>query len=62
MLFLNSSKAASLLNWKCVLTLNETMQLIYEWYYNYYSKEKVDVMKFTFKQINFYITKINDRL
>ena len=62
LLFLNSSKAASLLNWKCVLTLNETMQLIYEWYYNYYSKEKVDVMKLTFKQINFYISKINDRL
>ena len=37
---LNSSKAYKILNWKCALTINETMHMVSEWYKNYYFNRK----------------------
>jgi hypothetical protein len=53
LLKLNSNKAKILLKWKCVLTFDETIKMIADWYQNYYyKKNKKDQL--TFKQIRMY--------
>jgi len=53
LLKLNSNKAKILLGWKCVLSFDETIKMIADWYQNYYYKQnKKDQL--TFKQIRIY--------
>jgi len=40
LLKLNSNKAREILNWKCVLTFKETIELVASWYKTFYEKEK----------------------
>ena len=35
-----SIKAKSILQWKCILSFNETVNMTVNWYKNYYSKPK----------------------
>ena len=50
---LNSSKAYQKLNWKCLLTIEETMQMVSEWYKIFYLKRQRN-FNITNKQIEFY--------
>ena len=50
---LNSNKAMKKLNWKSVLTFAETINLVINWYKNYYNKKK-DIHKETIAQMKFY--------
>ena len=50
---LDSSKSLKFLNWKCILTIKETMFLVSEWYMNFYTKNS-HKQSFTLKQIDFY--------
>ncbi len=50
---LNSSKSYKVLNWKCSLTIKETMTMVSEWYQNFYLKNG-KINNFTLKQINYY--------
>jgi len=40
LLKINSNKAKKILKWKCILSFNETVNMISEWYMNYYYKKK----------------------
>ncbi len=40
LLKLNSNKAKKILNWKCVLTFKETIELVASWYKTFYEKKK----------------------
>jgi CDP-glucose 4,6-dehydratase len=62
LLKINSSKAKKYLKWRCVLSFNETIDMISYWYKNFYKNKKVD-KKFTFKQIKDFenILKIRNR-
>ena len=51
LLKLNSNKAKKLLNWKCILTFEETVLMITSWYKNFYTKNKKTV-EMTNEQIN----------
>ena len=53
LLKLNSNKAMKKLNWKSVLTFAETINLVINWYKNYYNKKK-DIHKETIAQMRFY--------
>ena len=57
LLKLNSSKAKSLLKWKCNLSFKETIFFTTEWYKNFYLKKK-NMYNFSIKQINLYCLKI----
>ena len=48
LLHLNVSKVKKQIRWKSILTLNETIKMVIEWYKNYYLNPK-----------NIYITSIN---
>ena len=50
---LDSLKAFKKLNWKCTLNIQETMQMVSEWYKNYYSKNS-NQKNFTYQQITLY--------
>ena len=50
---LDSLKAFKKLNWKCALSIQETMQMVSEWYKNYYSKNS-NKKNFTYEQITLY--------
>jgi len=54
LLKLNSKKAKFFLNWECVLTTNQTISMVLNWYNNYYF-EKKNVEQFSIKQIHNYI-------
>ena len=58
LLKLNSSKAKSILKWKCNLNFKETIYLVIDWYKNYYLHKK-DMYAFSLKQINSYYKKLN---
>ena len=58
---LNSLKAFKKLNWKCTLSIQETMQMVSEWYKNYYSKNS-NQKNFTYEQISLYEKIIKKRL
>ena len=51
LLRLNSNKAKKLLNWKCILTFEETVLMITSWYKNFYTKNKKTI-EMTNEQIN----------
>ena len=40
LLKLNSNKAKKKLKWKCILSFEETISLVADWYKNYYFKRK----------------------
>ena len=58
---LDSSKSLKFLNWECVLTINETMLMVSEWYKNFYS-DKSNKEYLTGKQISFYEKILKKRL
>ena len=51
LLRLNSNKAKKLLNWKCILTFEETILMITSWYKSFYSKNE-KIIEMTNEQIN----------
>ncbi len=57
LLKLNSSKANSVLKWKCNLSFRESIYFTTEWYKYFYTKKK-NMYDFSIKQINLYIKKL----
>ena len=57
LLKLNSSKANSILKWKCNLSFKESIYFTTEWYRYFYTKKK-NMYDFSTKQINLYIKKL----
>ena len=57
---LNSSKSLKLLNWKSILSISETMNMVSDWYRNFYSK-KIRKENKTLDQISLYEKLINKR-
>tara|TARA_Y100000590_G_scaffold415483_1_gene513272 strand:+ start:225 stop:1328 length:1104 start_codon:yes stop_codon:yes gene_type:complete len=53
LLKLNCNKAKNILKWRCILTLNETISLVANWYKKYYSDSK-KIQETTFNQIKEY--------
>ncbi len=53
LLKLNSNKAIKLLNWKCKLTLKDTIKMVVWWYKNFYAN-KFDTMYLSLSQIKSY--------
>jgi len=65
LLKLNSNKAKKKLNWKNVLSINQTLIMIIDWYKNYYlnSKKNNDkIIRLTMNQIDSYEKKINKKI
>ena len=58
LLKLNSKKANQFLKWRCVLNTNETIEMVLDWYKNYYSKNK-KTEEFSVKQIFNYMKILN---
>ena len=50
---LNSNKAKKFLKWRCILTFDETMKMVAEWYKNFYFGDKLS-KNFTILQIETY--------
>ena len=57
---LNSNKAKILLKWRCILTFNETMKMVAEWYKNFYFSDKLSE-NFTILQIKKYQKLLKER-
>ena len=51
LLQLNSTKSKKLIKWKSALSINECIQLTYEWYENYFIKKGYDNLRYTEDQI-----------
>ena len=51
LLKLNSLKAKRLLNWKCILTTEQTIKMVIDWYAAYLNKNKLDLYDFSMNQI-----------
>ena len=65
LLKLNSNKAKQKLNWKNVLSINQNLKMIIDWYKTYYlnSKKNNDkIIKLTINQIKTYEKKINKKI
>ena len=60
LLKLNSKKANKLLRWRCILTTNETISMVIEWYQNFYSK-KILNEEFSKTQIKNYLKILKKR-
>lgn len=60
LLKLNSTKALNLLNWRCILTFKENINLVSDWYKNFYLGYKIE--NITKNQINFYTKLMQDRI
>ena len=62
LLKLNSNKAKLKLGWNSILTIDESIRLVSEWYNNFYNKKnrnkKKDLYKFSVSQINYYTKKL----
>ena len=58
---LNSKKSKKILNWQCILSLEETFQMVAEWYKGFYSKE-ITEKNLTLEQIKNYQNLIKKRL
>jgi CDP-glucose 4,6-dehydratase len=54
LLKLNSKKANKKLGWQTILTFDETIKMISEWYKVYYSSKKNLAAQMTLKQIKYY--------
>ena len=61
LLKLNSNKSKNKLKWKCILSFDETINMVAEWYKNYYLKPKT-IYRTSFKQIEKYETLLKERL
>ena len=57
LLKLNSSKANSILKWKCNLSFKESIYFTTEWYKYFYTKKK-NMYDFSTKQINLYVKRL----
>ena len=57
LLKLNSSKANSILKWRCNLSFKESIYFTTEWYRYFYTKKK-NMYDFSIKQINLYVKKL----
>ncbi len=53
LLKLNSKKSNTILNWKCILSFNQTTKLVLSWYKSYYSNAK-NAKKTSLQQLIFY--------
>jgi len=53
LLKLNSNKAKKILKWKCILTFNETIDMVTDWYKKYYTQPD-QIYKTSFQQIKKY--------
>ena len=53
----SSDKALKSLSWYAVLTLPESIRMTAEWYEQYYKDKNKDMLDFTIKQIEYYISK-----
>ena len=53
LLKLNVSKAKKRLKWKSILTINQTIKMVIEWYKNYYMSSK-KIYKTSLSQIKLY--------
>lgn len=61
LLKLNCDKALSRLDWRAILSFDETIQFTADWYKDYYSKPK-EIDKTTNQQIKLYIKLLENRL
>lgn len=61
LLKLNSYKAKKILGWRCILSGDETIEYVVDWYKHYYQK-KNDTYNFSKKQIYQYYKKLKMRL
>ena len=59
LLKLNSEKIKKNINWECILTFKETIQLTADWYKDFYFK-KNNIFNKTIDQLNFYQKKIKN--
>ena len=59
LLKLNSNKAKRLLKWKTILTFDETIKLVADWYKNYYNKKNSTLI--TFSQIKLFMSFLKQR-
>ena len=57
LLQLNSQKARKLLNWKCILDIDQTLRYTAEWYLMFH--EKKNILNFTLSQIEEYLNDFN---
>ena len=60
LLKLNSNKAKIKLKWKCILTFDETINMVANWYKSYYSKPK-KIQKVSLNQISEYVKLLKKR-
>lgn len=51
LLKLNSSKAKSFLNWRCILGTDQTIKMVVDWYKTFLNQKKTDMYKFSISQI-----------
>ena len=61
LLMLNSKKALTKLNWKCVLTTDETLKFVIQWYKYFYDSVDTNMTKISLDQIYLYTKIINER-
>ena len=61
LLKLNCNKAKSILQWKCILSFNETVNMTVNWYKNYYSEPK-KIYETSLNQIKEYERLLKTRL
>ena len=61
LLKLNTNKAKKILNWKSVLSFQETIQLVTSWYKFYYENKK-DIKKISMYQIRYFEKIFNQRV
>ena len=60
LLKLNCDKAQAMLDWKAILSFEETIKFTGEWYKTYF-KEEADLYDFTIRQINDYSQKAKEQ-
>ena len=61
LLKLNSNKAKTKLKWRCILSFPETINMVVDWYKNYYFKSR-NIYTTSFNQIKEYETLLKKRL
>ena len=61
LLKLNSGKAYKILKWKCFMNVDETINMVVNWYKFYLSNQKKDMYNFSVKQIKEFEDLINSK-
>ena len=51
LLKLNSTKAFKIIKWKCYLNVNQTIDLVINWYKYFLDKKKINMYKYSINQI-----------